>query len=228
MSLNYWRILAVVVGLATAISLVLFVKAALVLPGQSAAVGELTTIKVGGIFALSGDAAYWGQDEMRGAQLAVDNANKNGGVNGRRIEFIVEDAPAVEDLQKGVSAFKKLTEIDHVIAVIGPTWDNVAQAIAPLTDTEKTVVVSPDMSSGVEKDKDYAYFFTTALPVETEVLRIIEYAKEKGFVRVAIIRNVDPFSTIYAQTITKDGGQAGLTIVEDIAIPDLSTKDFQR
>lgn len=184
-------------------------------------------IKIGTIFALSGSAAYWGQDTLRAVEIAVDETNQAGGINGRKVELINEDAPAAQDLQKGVSAFQKLVNVDKVNIILGPTWDDEAQALAPLADRTKTILISPDTSSGVEKNKDYLYFFSTALPEKAETLRMAQYVKENGWLKIGVIRNDDPFSTIIREKLEEEGKTVGVSIVKDIAITDTGSKDFR-
>jgi len=188
---------------------------------------DARVVKIGGVFALSGGGAYWGEDEMRAVQLAIDESNAKGGVNGRAIELIVEDAPANENTQKGISAFKKLVEVDHVDVVIGPTWDIVAQAIAPIADQTKTVIVSPSSSSGVEKNHDYLYFFSTALPEYAEMVRMSEYAKSNGWNRIGIVRSSDSFSETVSTKLKEGGETAGVDVVADLTVSGLTTTDFR-
>ncbi|GAG25013.1 unnamed protein product, partial [marine sediment metagenome] len=52
---------------------------------------EEEVIKIGAMLVLSGEGAAWGQASQRGIELAVNEANENSSVNGRRIEMIYED-----------------------------------------------------------------------------------------------------------------------------------------
>jgi len=50
------------------------------------------TIKIGAIFAVTGAAAYLGAPEEKTARLFVDNLNKDGGINGTKVELIIKDS----------------------------------------------------------------------------------------------------------------------------------------
>ncbi len=184
-------------------------------------------IKVGAILALSGDAASWGEDELRAVQIAIDEANQNNGINGRKLELIVEDAPATENYQKGITAYRKLVDNDKVSLVIGPTWDNVAQAIAPLADQNKVVVISPDASSGIEAEKDYTYFFQAWTPLSPEMERLARYAKDHELKKLGVIHNTDPFSANIAKAFIDHAENLGIDIRQDIGIADTNLKDFR-
>ena len=54
---------------------------------QSASSSTEATYKIGGIGPITGGAAIYGQAVQRGIQIAVDEINANGGINGSKIEF---------------------------------------------------------------------------------------------------------------------------------------------
>ncbi len=81
-------------------------------------------IKIGVITPLTGDAAIFGDYTKKGLDLAVEEINNKGGIDGQKIKLIYEDDQL--DSQKSVNAVNKLINIDKVDAVIyssgsGPT-----------------------------------------------------------------------------------------------------------
>ena len=81
-------------------------------PGVSA-----TTIKIGSSMMLTGPAAFWGQGSDKGARAYFKHVNDQGGINGKKIEFINTDnqyKPVV-----AVAAVKKLIEKDEVFVLMG-------------------------------------------------------------------------------------------------------------
>ena len=64
------------------------------------------TIKVGGIFPLSGAVAVYGTECRNGIELAIEEINAAGGINGKLIELIGEDDEG--NPEKSVNAYKKL------------------------------------------------------------------------------------------------------------------------
>ncbi|MCM2251487.1 MAG: ABC transporter substrate-binding protein [Ramlibacter sp.] len=76
-----------------------------------------TTIKIGLFGPLSGNSMAYGFDVMNAAKMYYDKINKEGGVNGRKIELVVEDDRCnANDL---LAAVKKLTEQDKVFLLNG-------------------------------------------------------------------------------------------------------------
>lgn len=74
------------------------------------------TIKIGIVASVSGDTKPWGDDQLKGAQLAVDEFNESGGLNGKKVELILGDAGSNQNQAKTASE-KVLSE--NVIGVIG-------------------------------------------------------------------------------------------------------------
>ena len=74
------------------------------------------TIKIGVIASVSGDQKPWGDDELEGCKLAVDEANAAGGINGKKIAIVFEDSASKADQAK-LAAEKVLGE--KPIAIVG-------------------------------------------------------------------------------------------------------------
>jgi len=97
-------------------------------------------IKMGSVLRLS-IGAEDGIPARRGVEMAVDEVNKAGGINGRQVELIVEnekDSPA-----EAVNAVKKLIEVDKVVAIIGPMTSGDMMAAGKIANDAKVVAISP-------------------------------------------------------------------------------------
>ena len=79
--------------------------------GESAA-----PLKIGVIGPLSGPLARGGEDHLRGYQLAVDEANANGGINGRKIELVPGDAVTPD---QGITEARRLATQENVEVFVG-------------------------------------------------------------------------------------------------------------
>jgi branched-chain amino acid transport system substrate-binding protein len=78
---------------------------------------ESGDIKLGLIASLTGELQPWGEDSKRGVELAVEEFNKAGGLDGKMVRLIVEDSASKPE--SGKSATQKLIGEDGVLAVIG-------------------------------------------------------------------------------------------------------------
>ncbi|MCR5723635.1 MAG: ABC transporter substrate-binding protein [Treponema sp.] len=102
---------------------------------------ESGTIKVGSIGPLSGAVAVYGVECKNGIDLAVQEINAAGGVNGQQFVVIAEDDEG--NPEKSVSAYKKLTTKDGVKYIIGSLTSGCTQAITQLSQAQKIIQIAP-------------------------------------------------------------------------------------
>ena len=91
--------------------------------------------KVGLVAALNGDLKPWGQDSQDGAKLAVDEFNKAGGINGKKVQLLIEDSNSKPET--GKSAAEKLISKGCVV-VLGEVASGISAAMKVAT-TDKHV-----------------------------------------------------------------------------------------
>jgi len=102
---------------------------------------ESNTIKVGGIAPLSGAVAVYGVECKNGIDLAIEEINAAGGIDGKALEFVCEDDEGSPD--KTVNAFKKLIAKDGVKFVIGSLTSGCTQAVTTLSQASKVLQIAP-------------------------------------------------------------------------------------
>ncbi len=105
-----------------------------------AAVGAQETVKIGMILAMTGPGAFYGQVMSRGAQLAVDQVNKAGGIGGRRLQILIEDHKS-GDADAAVTGARKLLDVDKV-PVILTSYSAPTLAIQPLAVEKKVLLLN--------------------------------------------------------------------------------------
>ena len=98
-------------------------------------------IKIGFIGPLTGDGATIGENIKVALEIARDEINQEGGINGRQIEIIFEDGKC--DAKTAVNAANKLINIDKVSIIIGGTCSSETLAVAPLAEKSKVILFSP-------------------------------------------------------------------------------------
>ena len=99
-----------------------------------------------------------GSSIPKGAQLAADEINAKGGINGRKVEIIDYDNHS--SAADSVRAFQRAVSEDHVNAVIASYISEVVLALEPWSGRLKTVMVTPGAASDVitaniKKDYDH-------------------------------------------------------------------------
>ena len=97
-------------------------------------------IKLGAVMRLS-IGADDGIPCRRGVEMAVDEVNKAGGINGRKVKLIVEDEK--DSPASAVNAVQKLINVDKVVAIIGPMTSGDTMAAGKIADEAKVVMISP-------------------------------------------------------------------------------------
>ena len=157
------------------------------------------TIKIGGIFSLTGDWAYGAVPESRFAQIAIDEINQNGGINGKQVEFILEDAKGSP--QEAINAANKLINIDNVKFILGPDTAPNSTAVIPVTNQNQVFTMSATTTA---KDvlNDYEYAFRVS-PDSRDGGRLIgELAVKKyGLKRMAMIYENSNFDLSWAEDV---------------------------
>jgi branched-chain amino acid transport system substrate-binding protein len=115
--------------------------AVLALTLASCSKAESNSVKIGGIFPLSGQVAVYGVECKNGVDLAIEEINAAGGINGKPVVLVSEDDEGNPD--KTVNAFKKLSTKDGVKVVIGSLTSGCTQAITTLSQASKVVQIAP-------------------------------------------------------------------------------------
>ena len=93
---------------------------------------------VGVMESLTGPADIAGNVAVLAKQMAVDEINAAGGVNGKRLELIVEDSKCLP--QDGIIAYNKLTDEYGVKIILGPTCSGVMLGAAPLAESDGVIL----------------------------------------------------------------------------------------
>ncbi len=141
--------------------------------------------KLGAALPLTGDGAVYGSNARMAIDLAVEEANKAGGINGRPIVVVYENTRMTPS--EAVSAVTKLSTVDRVPVVIGPMASSEVQAVLPVCDRHGTVIVSPSATDHGLTGKSPNFFRTIASDVyEGQVTASFAYER-MGYRHIAII-----------------------------------------
>ncbi len=112
-------------------------------------------IKIGAILPLTGNAAQYGQESKEGIDLAVEEINREGGVNQRLIEIVYEDS--LGDSAMGVEVYQKLSNIDKIKVYLA-TLSNVSLSVGPLAQKNKDILfVVGSASPSIAKTGDFVF-----------------------------------------------------------------------
>ncbi len=109
-------------------------------PTQSSGGGTPTVYKIGFSGPLTGDGAYYGQAEKEGIELAVEEFNKTGGINGVPVQVVYEDDR--NNTADAQTVLLKLAETDKVPIVIGINTSSITMATCKKAEELKVVQYS--------------------------------------------------------------------------------------
>ena len=117
-------------------------------------------IRLGINYELTGDVASYGQASVEGIELALEEVNNAGGINGKTIRWIKYDNKS--DKSQATTLATKLMTQDKVIAVLGPATSGAFKATIPEAMKNKIVVASgsaTDDSVTIDDNgvKEYAF-----------------------------------------------------------------------
>ncbi|MGH7389743.1 MAG: ABC transporter substrate-binding protein [Candidatus Rokuibacteriota bacterium] len=103
----------------------------LAVPGGSLAFQEEGTLRIGGMWALSGGAAFFGKASLGLATLAVDEINEAGGVKigGKAVKLTIHPQDDACNAEQGLAAVRRLATVDNVLFSLGPTCSSVAEPV---------------------------------------------------------------------------------------------------
>ena len=90
--------------------------------------------RIGAMDALTGIAESYGNPIVQAKQMAVEEINAAGGINGRMLELIAEDSKC--NAQDAITAYNKLTDVDGVKIILGTTCSGAMLGAAPLAEAE--------------------------------------------------------------------------------------------
>ncbi|MFW5784257.1 MAG: branched-chain amino acid ABC transporter substrate-binding protein [Spirochaetota bacterium] len=170
--------------------------------------GEAGTIKIGVAGAHSGDLASYGLPTVNAAQLVADQINEAGGINGRRIELIVEDdqceaGPAANTAAKLIS--------DDVVAVIGHICSGATNAALPAYLAEEVVVISPS-ATAVDLEAFPNFFVTIATNFQQAETQVGYMLESFDLERVAVLHDKDDYGKGLAEDARTLLEEAGVTV----------------
>ena len=188
--------------------------------GQTASAG---TFVIGGIGPLTGGAAIYGNAAMNGAQIAVDEINAAGGINGVQIKFLKEDDQ--HDPEKSVNAYNSLKDQGMQI-LMGTVTSTPCVAVADKTAADGMFELTPSASSTdvIYNDNVFQVCFTDP----NQGAKSAEYISEKKLAtKIGIIfDSSDVYSSGIKDTFVKEAATKGLEIVAEEAFTADSKTDF--
>jgi branched-chain amino acid transport system substrate-binding protein len=180
---------------------------------------ENKPIKIGLLLSLSGPAAAFGIPERDAVQVLVDDINKNGGVNGNKIELaIYDDTTNPTEAARGAT---KLIREDGVVAIIGSSTGSGSLASGPIAAREKVPMLMPNATISVtaRESSQYPFAFRTMSNDLVTTKKQFETAIAGGAKKIAIFHQEDAYGKDSADYVKKLADEAKVTITGVASAP---------
>ena len=172
-------------------------------------------IKVGALFELTGNVANYGKSTYNGVQMAFDEINAKGGINGKKISLVKADNKS-EPSESGNQATKLITK-DKVSVIIGPATSGCVSAATPVVTNSKVPLMAPVATApGItvdEKGKVRPYIFRACFtdPFQGKVMAMFTISTLK-LKNVAIFYDSSSdyskgLTDVFAKTLEEKGGK---------------------
>jgi branched-chain amino acid transport system substrate-binding protein len=188
------------------------------------AIAAKDPILIGYLPALTGPSSSTGIGINRGIQLAIQEINAAGGVDGRQFELITRDTQS--DPTKAVNGAAELTHGQKVSAVLGPVNSGESLAVVPLLARANTPQIHPCWVDTLTDPKKYPMCFRNA-PTNQQIGHaanryVVEVLKHK---KVAVVSDTTGYGTAsvnaYVPMLKEQGAEVVYQGNIDAANPDL-------
>lgn len=205
----------------------MFVVGAMVLIGGCGKSGEVAkpeTIKIGGMAPLTGALAIYGVTTTNGAELAVKEINENGGVLGKKIEYVMLDTKG--DSTEAVMAYNKLVD-EKVAGIIGEVTSKPTLAVAEVAVQDNMPLITP---TGTQVDitevgpNIFRVCFTN--PYQGKVLAITSKERLGANTVAVMLNNSSDYSDGIAKAFIEESEKLGMKVMGVEGYSD-GDKDFR-
>ena len=167
-----------------------FFLAGILIFGMSVSSEAVEPVVIGSISPLTGTNAVQGLDMKRGEQMALEEINAAGGINGRPLKIIWEDTESSP--RGGMDAVHKLVEINKVPLIIGAYSSGISLPTGQWTNSKKVIQIA-EASTSPKLREIGPYFFNIIGLDEVMGTMLAEFALESGAQTFASITVNNPF-----------------------------------
>jgi len=174
-------------------------------------------LKIGLAEALTGPAAQYGVPIRNGFELAAEEINAKGGINGNKIQLVVEDEQGKKE--EAINVFKKLIFQDKVLMIFGPTLSNSMFAAGPVANGAKVVAFGTSNTANGITDIGPYIFRNSVMESDVLPVTISTAVKHYHIKKVAVIYGND-------DAFTKSGYDVFKKVLEDQKIPVTTTETY--
>ena len=171
-------------------------------------------IVIGSIQDLSGPIAGFGKQVRLGMMLRVDEANEQGGINGRKIKLLVEDS--AYDPRRAVLAAQKLVNQDKIFAMVGHIGTAQNMAAMPVQFQKNVINFFPVTAAREMYEPFHKLKYSFAAPYFDQMkIAVPKLVKDKGAKKVCTMYQDDEFGLEVKRGAEEGLKSIGMTLAEE-------------
>ena len=191
--------------------------------GSNSGGSDSDVFMIGGIGPTTGDNAIYGTAVENGIQLAVDEINADGGINGYQIEYQFEDDQS--DSEKSVNAYNTLKDWGMQM-LVGTVTSTPCVAVVEESHADNMFQLTPSATTVEAVQYDNAFRMCFSDPSQGTVSA--DYIADNNIAsKIAIIYDSsDTYSTGIYQSFAAEADERGLEVVTAQAFTADSSTDF--
>ena len=188
------------------------VSAALLTQAVAQTTKPAGTIKIGAITSVTGRFAEFGTQQLAGFKVGVEEINRKGGINGQKIELLIEDNAS--DVNKGLAAAERLTNAG-VPLVICEYSSSLVKAQAQYLARQKVPALVVTSSGDDITKPGNDYIFRLNQPATEYARALLNIFRDSKFKSIAMVAGTGAFEKSVADAALLFAKQYGIQVVED-------------
>lgn len=185
---------------------------------------EAATIKIGGLGPLTGPLAIYGVTATNGSKLAFEEINKNGGILGKQVEFVLFDEKG--DSTEAVTAYNRLVD-EGVVALVGDITSKPSLAVAEIAAQDNMPMITPTGTQfNITEAGPNVFRVCFTDPYQGVILANLAKNNLKANTVAIMVNNSSDYSDGVAEAFITEAERLGLKIVAKEGYAE-GDKDFR-
>ncbi|MDW7673490.1 MAG: ABC transporter substrate-binding protein, partial [Bacillota bacterium] len=186
--------------------------------------GNADEIVIASANPMTGDSAQFGDMKVKAIQLALDEVNEAGGIDGKQVKLLVGDDTG--NPKEAPNVAQKFASDDKVLAVIGHWNSSATLAARGIYDAAKIPVITDSVNKAIT-DGSTPYIYRISLTDTTQAEQLAKYAVEKmGAKKIAILYANNDFGLGIKSDFSAMAEKLGAEIVIEETYFEGQSKDF--
>ncbi len=174
---------------------------------------------------MTGDAADYGLQETRGIQIALDEINAKGGVNGRQLTFKTFDDKC--DPQEAASVAQKIVSDPSIFVVLGHICSSTTLAAGPIYDAAGITELTVNSTNPKVTEQGWTHLFRSTPTDATQGISIVDYVTSKlNLKKIGILSATEDYGAGLREAAKSEIQKVGATLVADETFISGQDKDF--